>query len=604
VAESSRSLDRHVSSARHNRGVGRQHPNAIPLPYCSTRPCDIASEPELVGLALALGAERVQGWSAREAELAAALQPPNPPRQHVDEVREAIAAGSDPLGDAFTSKRSAQARRPFGATYTPGEIVAAMLAWAQSEGQPERVVDPGAGSGRFAVAAGRRFARAEIIAIEIDPLAAILARGHLAAAGLAKRSHVVVADYRTFRPDTIDGETLYVGNPPYVRHHQIEPRWKEWLVASARARGLRASQLSGLHVHFFLATLSHAAPRDYGAFITSAEWLDVNYGTLVRNLVLDGLGGHAIHLLEPTATPFEDAATTAAITCFRIGEQPRSVRLRRVKSVRELGKLDRGQAVGRDRLAAAPRWTPLTRPPRKVPEGHIELGEICRVHRGAVTGANATWIVEPGSSGLPAAVLFPSVTRARELFEAATVLARADHLRLVIDIPPDLDALEDGERVAIERFLRSAKRRGAANGYIAQHRSAWWSVGLHRPAPILATYMARRPPVFIRNLVQARHINIAHGIYPREPVEAAVLDALAAHLRNSVSVEYGRTYAGGLTKFEPREMERLPIPDLAALADSAARTAAERRKAVRSLSRCSQKRNTPASWASISRRTS
>ena len=37
---------------------------------------------------------------------------------------------------------------------------------------------------------------------------------------------------------------------------------------------------------------------------------------------------------------------------------------------------------------------------------------------------------------------------------------------------------------------------------------------------------------------------------------------LAAALRASVGVGQGRTYAGGLTKFEPREMERVPVPSL------------------------------------------
>lgn len=546
--------------------MGREAANLVRIPYCSTDPTDIGSEAELGGLAVALGAVHVRGWSADETSLVAALQPPKPPKRLVRELREAIAAGADPLGDAFTRLRSAELRRPLGATYTPNEIVAAMIEWAESEGQPERVVDPGAGSGRFAVAAGRHFPRAEIIAVEVDPLAAILARGHLAAIGAAKRSRVLVCDYRAFRPQTTDGQTLYVGNPPYVRHHQIDASWKRWLVVTGKAQGLRASQLSGLHVHFFLATVAHAAPGDYGTFITSAEWLDVNYGTLVRELVLDGLGGQAIHVVEPTATPFQDAATTAAITCFRIGDRPRAVRLRRVKSIAELGKLNGGRPVSRRRLADAHRWTPFTRPTRKVPEGYIELGEICRVHRGAVTGANSTWIVEPGWSSLPETVLFRSVTRARELFEAATVLTRARHLRQVIDIPPDLGVFEGEERVRIERFLRSARRQGAADGYIATHRRAWWSIRLPAPAPILATYMARRPPVFVRNVVEARHINIAHGIYPREPLAARVLDALAAHLRESVTLDRGRTYAGGLTKFEPREMERLPIPDLGVLA--------------------------------------
>ena len=109
-------------------------------------------------------------------------------------------------------------------------------------------------------------------------------------------------------------------------------------------------------------------------------------------------------------------------------------------------------------------------------------------------------------------------------------------------------------------FLRRAKREGAASGYIAKHRRAWWTVGLREAAPILATYMARRPPAFVRNLADARHINIAHGIYPREPMTAQVLDQLSEALRSSVTVAQGRTYAGGLTKFEPKEMERLPVP--------------------------------------------
>ena len=57
--------------------------------------------------------------------------------------------------------------------------------------------------------------------------------------------------------------------------------------------------------------------------------------------------------------------------------------------------------------------------------------------------------------------------------------------------------------------------------------------------------------------------------YPREPLDPGVLDALAAYLSRSVSPEQGRVYAGGLIKFEPREMERLLVPGLALLAAQA-----------------------------------
>ena len=81
--------------------------------------------------------------------------------------------------------------------------------------------------------------------------------------------------------------------------------------------------------------------------------------------------------------------------------------------------------------------------------------------------------------------------------------------------------------------------------------------------------MARRPPAFVRNLVGARHVNVAHGIYPREPLNGDALDALAEALKAGVSVAQGRTYAGGLTKFEPSEMERIPVPNLELLAEMA-----------------------------------
>jgi adenine-specific DNA-methyltransferase len=190
----------------------------------------------------------------------------------------------------------------------------------------------------------------------------------------------------------------------------------------------------------------------------------------------------------------------------------------------------------------------------------VELGELCRVHRGQVTGANSVWITAGNSAGLPSRFLFPAVTHARELFAARGTLTTVAGLRQVIDLPADLGELAAGELAVVARFLARAEAAGAAGRYIARHRTPWWRVRLRAPAPILATYMARRPPAFVRNLAGARHVNIAHGLYPREPLPAAALDGLATYLRRSVATGQGRTYAGGLTKFEPGELERLPVP--------------------------------------------
>lgn len=524
-----------------------------------------SSEKDLVAAALGLGAEDIGPLSEQEITLGKAAKGISFPKQKLSKIKELIRAGYDPLGEAFCTLRSSEERRENGATYTPGPIVQTMVDWAASLREPSRIVDPGVGSARFLASAGAAFPEAQLIGVDVDPLAALLSRANLAVGGFAGRARILLGDYRRFA-EQVEGRTLYIGNPPYVRHHQIATKWKDWLFSEAAKLGVTASKLAGLHVHFFLATARSAKPGDFGAFITAAEWLDVNYGSLVRSLVLNELGGQSVTVIEPTAQPFPDAATTAAITTFEIGSKPTSVMFRRVDNLRNLDGLGKGRKVNRDRLAVESRWSYLTRAAEKPPEGYVELGELCRVHRGQVTGANEVWIAGEHSAGLPSSVLYRTVTRARELLDAGGVLTNASKLRCVIDLPPDLDVLDAEERAAVNKFLKVAREMGANKGYVASHRKAWWSVGLREAAPIISTYMARRPPAFVVNKADARHINIAHGLYPRDVLTETARKTLVDYLQVNISQRSGRTYAGGLTKFEPREMERLIVPGPSMLA--------------------------------------
>ncbi|MDE0443087.1 MAG: N-6 DNA methylase [Gammaproteobacteria bacterium] len=507
-----------------------------------------------------------------------------------DRLAEAIKAGEDPLGEQFCRLRSAEVRRRDGAVYTPRPIVDAMVRWAAGTGRnPDRVVDPGAGSGRFLLAAGKAFPNAALVAVEPDPLAGLLLRANARVLGMDTRLTVLSADYRSISLPEIPGPTLFVGNPPYVRHHGISKYWKDWFANGARQLGLKASKLAGLHVHFLLKTHELAATGDYGAFITAAEWLDVNYGDFVRKLLIRELGGTSVHVIKAGTMPFAGTASTAAITCFRVGNTDTGMRFRTVTSVDGLVDLHGGVQVPPARLETSSRWSTLLRPMQSKPYGYVELGELCRVHRGQVTGCNRAWIAGTYPGELPDSVLKPVVTRARELFEASPALENASALRRVVSLPFDLDELDTGALVDVERFLDWAKGLGADRTYVARHRRTWWSIPLKDPAPVLCTYMARRRPAFVRNLCGARHLNIAHGIYPRDAMATSLLDSLSAWLQGNVSLSAGRVYAGGLTKFEPREVERILVPPLEELHERTTtldigRTDARRRERSRVLS--------------------
>jgi hypothetical protein len=527
-----------------------------------------AGEHRLISLAAALIGDSAP-LSAAERRLAASADPVD--SGMIADTQLQIRAGRDPLGTEFCRVRSAGERRQRGATYTPAPVVDAMVAWAHAEiPAPVRIIDPGAGSGRFLIAAARTFPDAELVAVEVDPLAALMLRANAAVNGFADRLAVHLTDYRSLTLPALSGPTLFIGNPPYVRHHDIGDGWKTWFADTANRFGLRASKLAGLHIHFFFKTRELARPGDVGTFITAAEWLDVNYGSALRRLLADGLladglGGTAVHIIDPKAQPFADALTTAAITCFHVGSRPAGITLRAVGSLDGLAPLGRGRAVALSEMAGARKWSIFVREQKQAPAGYIELGELFRVHRGQVTGANDVWIDSEAAQELPKRYKPLAVTRARELFSAGAELKLTEGLHRVVDLPADLDAFDAGEREAVQRFLAWARRQGAHESYIATHRRAWWSVGLRAPAPILCTYMARRPPAFVRNLAGVRHINIAHGLYPRAPLDGPALAAITAWLRRHAGTAGGRIYAGGLVKFEPKELERLLLPPISCL---------------------------------------
>lgn len=477
-------------------------------------------------------------------------------------LTEAIRHGDDPLGALFCRLFHAATRRPEGQTFTPAPVVQGMVNWALRQGRPvARLVDPGAGSGRYTLAGLRAFPDAEAVAVEKDPLVALLLRANLAAAGLSHRAAVLVGDYRELSLAPIDGATLFIGNPPYVRHHDISPGWKTWYAYCLAHAGLKGSQLAGLHLHFFLKTRQLAVPGDFGVFVTAAEWMDVNYGQALRDMLADGLGGTDVYVVAPELQVFEDAMVSAAITCFAPdAEAP--LRFQSIQAPAELLTLPPGREIGREAARQERKWSVLLRGGRPARQpGQVELGELFQVSRGQVTGLNRVWVQGPGAPALPDIYLVPTITDASDISTApGQEIARLDALRRVVCLPRDLSSLPAAHRRAIDTFLAWAESQGAHEGYIARHRKPWWHVHLRDPAPIVMTYMGRRPPAFAFNAAGARLINVAHGLYPRQPIPEAPLRRLVQWLNANVSIEGGRVYAGGLTKFEPSEAMRILLP--------------------------------------------
>lgn len=479
-------------------------------------------------------------------------------------VRTAIQSGTDPLGTAYCLIKSPEQRRGAGQTFTPIEAVIGMFQWAESHGNVSRIVDPGAGSGRYVLTGLRRNPTALGVAAEMDPLVALLLRANAHALGLQDRLEIHLDDYRILELKPIEGRTLFIGNPPYVRHHDISTDWKDWYSKNLKSLGHAASQLAGLHLHFFVKTLNLARPGDIGCFITAAEWLDVNYGQSLRDLLTNGLGGKAVFVVSPKIPVFGDALVSACITCFEPGSDDQEIEFKSIATSDELLNLSGGHFTGKVRAKAEKSWSILVRNREIVRnDGFVNLGDLFKVSRGQVTGKNSVWVTEDNRFGLPDEFLVPSITDATDIIRAPN--ARIENLaalRRVIDLPASFDELSDDGRRAILEFIEWARSEDADKGYIARHRKPWWRVNMKDIPQIVVTYMGRRPPVFAINVAGARIINVAHGLYPKVQLNERSLESLVTWLNNNISQDSGRVYAGGLTKFEPSEVMRLQIPNI------------------------------------------
>jgi tRNA1(Val) A37 N6-methylase TrmN6 len=456
-------------------------------------------------------------------------------------------------------------RRKTGSFYTDRPIVDAMLRWV-AEQQPDEVVDCGAGTGRFAIAAARLPGVRSVIAVEIDPVASLILRARAAVLGI-KTIRVLNDDFLALELAPTKLRRAFVGNPPYVRHHGLTAEQKKSGQLIAASLGIRLSGLAGLHAHFVFSAAVLAKPGDVLCFILSAEWLDVNYGRGLRDLMLDGLRAEEVHLLDASTAAFADAATTAVIVCARSGGDAEEIRFKNAASLNTLAQFGLGgRLVPHSDLQLAKSWGKIARGRYgDVDATRIPLGSVARVHRGIVTGANEFFVMTRARAkelGLQNCVR-PVLTRAEDVLSSGGVVRDSPHRKVML-CPPD--RMTAADRRSLNRYIADGEAAQIHKRYVPSHRNPWWRPQVLPPPPIVATYMARQAPAFALNPDGLVFLNVIHGLYPLRPLSDEQMRLLAealTRLREGYRGE-GRTYQGGLEKFEPREMELLPLESDAA----------------------------------------
>jgi len=495
-----------------------------------------------------------------------------------------------PLSPAITPEEAFAAavphaqRRRNGQFFTPPRVAMAMVDWV-SRRRPGCLLDPAVGPGIFPDCAARlpRHQRpADIRAFDIDARALDHARRRLSDSGLSV--HLWQADFLTAgfgeRFDAI------VCNPPYIRHHDASVPAEVYAELEERF-GVRLSRATNVYALFLLRIASLLSERGRAAVITPAEFLNADFGVAVKQALLASGLLRGFVIFDHASSVFEGILTTAAITLLDArAAGSRAVRRVHIDSVDELETAlhsfdaDDGQAdsppLPASQYAPDPgeKWGNV----EEVHDGGSAssmpmrpLSDFAVCSRGIATGANDFFTLtrsEAADWELPDAVLRPCVTKAAQVRESCWTAARMADLIAADKKAMLFDGAAAGEHPAVQRYIAHGETRGLHLRYLTRHRKPWFAVERRPPADIWVSTFGRGRLRFVLNQSAALSLTAFHAIYLRPPFRG-----FAKHLLAFLQSDAGlaacrrqhRVYGDGLLKFEPRDVERLRVPDFQAL---------------------------------------
>jgi adenine-specific DNA-methyltransferase len=470
-----------------------------------------------------------------------------------------------------------------GQFFTPIDIAEFMVNIGLKD-NPKKILDPALGGGIFiSTLKNRTTQKQSYTVVEKDPLCIAMAKINLSKFENGDIEYKSM-DFLDFQNSQYD---LIIANPPYVRFHDIENR-DETISKIESEIDTKLSRLINYYALFFFKAKNLLREGGKLIFITPSEFLNVNYGTSIKEYFKKNYEIESIITFENGALVFEDNLSTACITVLTRKNNPnKNNKTKLIKLSEWIGKENLIKfyeekekdysdenisltLVKQGDLNYKEKWLKYFSTDEKfesTKHNLIKLSDIAFVNRGIATGANDYFLFSDSKSkewNIEESYFKPVIAKSnfckfidftKEDFNNLTLQNKPNHLLYCFSEPSN----------NLKKFIENGKKQELHKRYLTSKRTPWYSMEKREKAPIWAGVFSRDGVKFILNKTDCLNLTTFHAIYPNFVEEDKLLFLVAFlnsdHCKELIKREM-RSYGGGLNKFEPKDLENIPVPDI------------------------------------------
>lgn len=487
------------------------------------------------------------------------------------------------MQESIDLQKGIDARRRLGQFSTPFDLAKEIASYGLTLLPDHEILflEPCIGSGAFFSAllntVGSSYEIKKAAGIEIDPVYYDCAVQLWNASGI----DLIYGDFTSLCPT--GKYNLVLTNPPYVRHHYLTRDGKTRLLEiESQETGIALSGLAGLYCHFLLLSHKWLAPGAVCGWLLPSEFMDVNYGTAIKEYLLHHVRLLRIHRYAPEKSLFPGALVSSCVVWYRNERADDDYEIELSFGGSHEKPLQTKQ-VRKSELMTERKWTrfPVNEIRLKERAGNT-LGDFFEIKRGLATGDNEFFILQRErirELGLDMRFFKPVLPSPRNL-KTDLILSDSNGIPQIEPQYFLLDCALPEQEIAKQHpatwdYLQSGIET-TSNKYLCRNRKKWYCQEQRPASRFLCSYMGRgkngRSPIrFILNQSEAVATNSYLMLYPKASLAQAISqnpnavyqiwEALRAIHGYEIEAE-GRVYGGGLKKIEPRELAKVPCDDL------------------------------------------